>query len=133
MKVNQFNAWAVLSWFCLWGVGANATPKWESIALNDQGSFYIDTKSISEEDGRKKVWSILDYKKQQLTGDGKPYLSLQSQIEINCKKKMARVLHMTYYSGPMQTGKTVYRQGMLHEWMVIDPSSPIHKIARKIC
>jgi hypothetical protein len=31
------------------------------------------------------------------------------------------------------TGDTVYRQGMLHEWMDIDPSSPIYKIARKIC
>ena len=90
MRIKQFKALAVLSCFSLWGVGANATPKWESIALNDQGTFYIDTKSISEEDGRKKVWSVLDYKKQQLTGDGKPYLSLQSQVEINCKKKMAR-------------------------------------------
>ncbi len=133
MKTTPFIALAVLSGACLWSVGANANPKWESITLNDQGAFYIDTKSVSEEDGLKKVLSVLDYKKQQLTSNGKAYLSLQSQIQINCKKKMARVLHMTYYSGPMQTGQTVYRQGMLHEWMDIDPSSPIHKIARKIC
>jgi hypothetical protein len=33
----------------------------------------------------------------------------------------------------MLTGQEVYRQGMLHEWVNIDPASPIHKIARKIC
>jgi hypothetical protein len=115
------------------GFGAQANPKWAPIALSEQGSFYIDTQSTTEEDGKKKVWSVLDYKKQQLTGDGKTYLSLQSQIQINCQQKTARVLHMTYYAGPMGSGKTVYRQGMLHEWMSIDPASPIHKIARKIC
>jgi hypothetical protein len=36
-------------------------------------------------------------------------------------------------SGPMMNGQTVSRQGMLHEWLKIDPTSPIHKIARKIC
>jgi hypothetical protein len=100
---------------------------------NDQGLFYIDTNSVTQEDGRKTVQSVLDYKKPQTTSKGKNYLSLQSQVEVDCKKKMARVLHMTYFSGAMLTGQTVYRQGMLHEWMAIDPSSPIHKIARKIC
>ena len=47
--------------------------------------------------------------------------------------KLARVIHQTYYTGPMLTGKVVMRQGMLHEWMAIDPSSPIQKIARRVC
>lgn len=40
--------------------------------LNDQGLFYIDAQSITEENERKTVWSALDYKKPQNTGDGKP-------------------------------------------------------------
>jgi hypothetical protein len=39
---------------------------------------------------QKKVWSVLDYKKPQITGDGKTYRSLQSQVQINCKQKIAR-------------------------------------------
>ncbi len=115
------------------GLEVKASPKWERIMLNDQGLFYIDPQSITEEDGHKKVWGALDYKKQQLTGNGKTYFSIQTQVQINCQKKMARVLHMTYFAGPMLTGQTVYRQGMLHEWLAIDPTSPIHKIARRIC
>lgn len=124
---------AFLILLCCVGFGVNAGPKWERIALNDQGVFFIDPQSITEEDGYKKVWGALDYKKQQLTGDGKSYLSIQTQVQINCKKKMARVLHMTYFAGPMMTGQTVYRQGMLHEWLNIDSTSPIYKIARRIC
>jgi hypothetical protein len=133
MKIIRIIALTVLTWSCLWSVGANANPKWESIMNNKDGVFFIDTKSITTEDGLKKVWSALDYKKAQTTSNGKTYMSLQSQVQVNCKQKLARVLHMTYYSGAMMTGETVYRQGMLHEWMDIDPSSPIHKIARKIC
>lgn len=100
---------------------------------NPDGLFFIDTQSVTEEDGIKKVWSALDYKKPQTTSNGKTYLSLQSQVQVNCKRKMARVLHMTFYAEAMLKGETVYRQGMLHEWMEIDPNSPIYKIARKIC
>lgn len=133
MKPSPFLFLAVLTWSCFVGSGVNAKPKWEPIMTNDQGLFYIDTNSVTEEDGRKTVQSVLDYKKPQTTSQGKNYLSLQSQVEVDCKKKMARVLHMTYFSGAMLTGQTVYRQGMLHEWMAIDPSSPIQKITRKIC
>lgn len=133
MKLSPFIALAVLTWSFVAGSWANVKPKWEPIMTNDQGLFYIDSNSVTQEDGRKTVQSVLDYKKPQTTSKGKNYLSLQSQVEVDCKKKMARVLHMTYFSGAMLTGQTVYRQGMLHEWMAIDPSSPIHKIARKVC
>lgn len=133
MKIPRRLAFALAGLFCLACLGAQASTKWEAVMLNDQGLFYIDPKSITEEDGRKKVWSALDYKKPQSTGDGKPYLSIHSQIQLNCKLKMARVLHLTYYTGPMLTGQVVSRQGMLHEWLDIDPSSPIQKIARRVC
>ena len=110
-----------------------AAPKWEVIVLNDQGMFYIDANSIEQEAGRKVLWCAIDYKKTQTTAEGKPYLSAQTQLMINCKAKMARVMHLTHYSGAMLTGKVVSRQGMLHDWMDIDPTSAIHKIARRVC
>ena len=110
-----------------------AAPKWEVIVLNDQGMFYIDANSVTQEVGRKVLWSAIDYKKTQTTAEGKPYLSAQTQLMINCKAKMARVMHLTHYSGAMLTGKVVSRQGMLHDWMDIDPTSAIHKIARRVC
>lgn len=133
MKQTRSFASALIGLSLLLGCGAQASTKWEALVLNDQGLFYIDPKSITEEDGRKTVWSAIDYKKPQSTGNGKPYRSIHSQIQINCRMKMARVLHLTYYSGPMLTGQSMERQGMLHEWLEIDPTSPIQKIARRVC
>ena len=134
MRQRQF---AVLTWVTLGALGAlnalAAPPKWDAITLNDQGMFFIDAHSIKDEGGRKVLWSAVDYKKPQSTADGVAYLSVQTQLQINCKAKMARVMHMTYYSGPMLTGKQVGRQGMLHEWLDIDPTSAIQKIARRVC
>jgi hypothetical protein len=127
-----------ISVFCmLIGLGAlnaiAATPKWDAVTLNDQGMFFIDANSIKDEGGKKILWSAVDYKKPQMTADGVAYVSVQTQLQINCKVKMARVMHMTYFTGPMLTGKQVGRQGMLHEWFEIDPTSAIHKIARRVC
>jgi|688.fasta_scaffold89983_3 hypothetical protein len=110
-----------------------AAPKWEVIVLNDQGMFYIDANSVTQEVGRKVLWSVIDYKKTQMTAQGQPYQSAQTQLMVNCEAKMARVMHLTHYSGAMLTGKVVSRQGMLHDWMDIDPTSAIHKIARRVC
>ena len=133
MKLSKPALYAIIGLCFLLCSGVKASTKWEALTLSEQGLFYIDPHSITEEDGRKKVWSALDYKKPQTTGDGKAYLSMHAQIQLNCKLKMARVLHLTYYTGPMLTGKPVSQQGMLQEWMEIDPSSPIHKIARRVC
>ena len=56
-----------ISAFCmLIGLGAlnaiAATPKWDAVTLNDQGMFFIDANSIKDEDGKKVLWSAVDYK-----------------------------------------------------------------------
>ncbi len=133
MKSFKTSTLALIGLSAVLACPSMATPKWDAIVLNDQGMFYIDAHSVTEEAGRKVVWSAIDYKKPQSTAEGLPYLSAQSQLMINCKAKMARVMHLTYYSGAMLTGKVIGRQGMLHEWMEIDPTSAIHKIARRVC
>ena len=129
-KISTFVLIALSSFLALPGMAA---PKWEVIVLNDQGMFYIDANSVTQEAGRKVLWSAIDYKKTQTTAQGQPYLSAQTQLMVNCEAKMARVMHLTHYSGAMLTGKVVSRQGMLHDWMDIDPTSAIQRIARRVC
>jgi hypothetical protein len=135
MTMNCFKTsrWVLIALSSVLAFPGLAAPKWEVVVLNDQGMFYIDANSIEQEAGRKVLWSAIDYKKTQTTAEGKPYLSAQTQLMINCKAKMARVMHLTHYSGAMLTGKVVSRQGMLHDWMEIDPTSAIQKIARRVC
>jgi hypothetical protein len=135
MNVKHFktSTLALIAFSTLLATQSMAAPKWEAITLNDQGMFYIDANSVTQESGRKVLWSAIDYKKTQSTAEGQAYLSAQTQLMINCQAKMARVMHMTYYSGAMLTGKVISRQGMLNEWMDIDPSSAVHKIVRRVC
>lgn len=133
MNCFKTSRWVLIALSSVLAFPGLAAPKWEVVVLNDQGMFYIDANSIEQEAGRKVLWSAIDYKKTQTTAEGKPYLSAQTQLMINCKAKMARVMHLTHYSGAMLTGKVVSRQGMLHDWMDIDPTSAIHKIARRVC
>jgi len=107
--------------------------KWESVMMNDQGVYYVDRQSIRQDGPNTLVWTMLDYKKPQATMDGKAFLSTKSQIMFNCRKKMARIMHMTYFSGAMLDGKEVYKQGMLHDWMEYEPGTPVQRIARRVC
>ena len=135
MNMTYFttSTWVLIALFSVLAAPGMAAPKWEVIVLNDQGMFYIDANSVTQEAGRKVLWSVIDYKKTQMTAQGQPYQSAQTQLMVNCEAKMARVMHLTYYSGAMLTGKVVSRQGMLHDWMDIDPTSAIQRIARRVC
>ena len=133
MPLSQTLMNALVAGTLFWTGATQAKTQWEALVLNDQGLFYIDPKSISEENGRKQLWSVLDYKQTQSTPGGKSYQSIHSQIQLNCQMKLARVVHLTYYSGPMLSGQVIDRQGMLHEWLDIDPKSPMQKIARRVC
>ena len=133
MTYFKTSTWVLIALFSVLTAPGMAAPKWEVIVLNDQGMFYIDANSVTQEAGRKVLWSAIDYKKTQTTAQGQPYLSAQTQLMVNCEAKMARVMHLTHYSGAMLTGKVVSRQGMLHDWMDIDPTSAIQRIARRVC
>ncbi len=133
MNCFKTSRWVLIALSSVLAFPGLAAPKWEVVVLNDQGMFYIDANSITQEAGRKVLWSAIDYKKTQMTAQGQPYLSAQTQLMVNCEAKMARVMHLTHYSGAMLTGKVVSRQGMLHDWMDIDPTSAIQRIARRVC
>jgi hypothetical protein len=54
-------------------------------------------------------------------------------VQINCKARMARLTHMSYFSGGMLSGKEVQKQGMLRDWQEIEADSPMARIARRVC
>jgi len=58
---------------------------------------------------------------------------MRAQAQINCKSQMARLVHMSYYSGAMLSGRPVQQQGLLRDWHEIEPDSPMARIARRVC
>ncbi len=112
---------------------AHSAPRWESVASSDQGHYHIDAASITRDGERRSFNSLLDYRRAQTSASGKTYQSVETQLQVNCSMKMARIIHMTYYSGPMLKGAVVERQGMLKDWAEVDASSPVHRLMRYAC
>ena len=100
---------------------------------NEQGYYAIDMTSVTRDGDRRAFNSALDYRKVQTSAPGKTYRSVETQFQVNCRMKMARIVHMTYYSGPNLSGSVVERQGMLQDWIEVDANSPIHRLMRYVC
>lgn len=110
-----------------------ADTRWEPLTLADQGMYYLDPQSIEQQGPNKQLWTVLDYRSSQTTSEGQSYRSMRAQVQINCKARLARLMHMTYHSGGMLSGAVVQRQGMLRDWMEIEADSPMARIARRVC
>jgi hypothetical protein len=107
--------------------------RWEPLTLADQGMYYMDPQSIEQQGLNKQLWTVLDYRSAQTTSEGQSYRSMRAQVQINCKARLARLTHMSYYSGGMLSGSVVQRQGMLRDWNEIEADSPMARIARRVC
>ncbi len=110
-----------------------ADTRWEPLTLADQGMYYLDPQSIEQQGSNKQLWTVLDYRSPQTNSEGQSYRSMRAQVQINCKARLARLTHMSYYSGGMLSGSVVQRQGMLRDWNEIEADSPMARIGRRVC
>jgi hypothetical protein len=118
---------------CLAASAPVLAVKWELVAQGNTGFYYIDPRSIESDGDRKRVWTVLDYREEQKLQDGARYRSTHAQVQFNCKARLARLVHLTYHSGPMREGSVVLRQGMLQDWFEIEAGSPMQRMAGKVC
>jgi hypothetical protein len=119
---------ALLATLCL-----PAHARMETMGLYPQGVFYIDTASVVREGDYRKVLSTLDYRQAQNSSQGKPFLSTRSQLHIDCKKELVRTLHLTMFAGAMLSGAVVESEGILNEWQLIPPETPMRRIWNRLC
>ncbi len=118
---------------CLACLAPVRAAKWELVAQGHTGFYYIDPRSVETEADRKWVWTVLDYREEQKLHDGARYRSTHAQVQFNCKARLARLVHLTYHSGPMLGGSVVLRQGMLQDWFEIEAGSPMQRMAARVC
>jgi len=123
-----------LGWSALHGQTIAANPRLESVGLYPHAMVYLDTTvAVQRDGGNRKLWTVTDYKQTQSHSSGHIYRSTRSWVEIDCTAKHARVLHLTFFEGPMQSGKAIEREGVLHDWIAITPDSPMSRLAYKAC
>jgi len=131
----MLRAWA-LSVLVITGtvpLSAQTSPPWEPITASERGQFYIDPTSVRKVDGVVRLRTLLDYAQPQMTHNGKAFRSALSQMEIDCKGDMGRIVKMTYHTGLMAGGQLVETQGMIQDWQDIAPESPVRRMAKRVC
>ena len=106
----------------------------ESVGLYAHAAVYIDSaEPVVREGNHRKLWTVTDYKLRQNHEGGTTYRSSRAWMAIDCQARQARVLHLSFFEGPMQSGQVIEREGILHEWLPIPADSPIARIAYKVC
>jgi hypothetical protein len=112
---------------------APSHARWENLGLHTAGIYYIESTSVVREGETRRLMSLLDYRNMQTSNEGKKYLSIRTQLHIDCRTETVRTLHLALFAGPMASGALVESGGMLHEWMPILPNTPMHQIMYKVC
>ena len=108
----------------LWSLGIVSVvyAEWQPVGTTELFSHYIDRGGISKTDHLAKMWVLDDYKIPQKTLDGKPFFSVRTREEYDCKKEQVRTHSVIAHADHM--GKGVYVWGNNY------PSDPWRPISR---
>jgi hypothetical protein len=113
----------------LMAVSAGAMAEWTKTGGGDNpstGAFdhYVDLSTIRKSGNTAKMWTLNDYKKAQIVGNGKSYLSTMGRQEYDCNEEKFRVLSLYFYSGNMKNGDLVLSDDTEDtQWRSIPPES----------
>jgi hypothetical protein len=95
---------------------------WQEVGTAELFNHYVDPGSINKTDHFAKMWVLDDYKVPQKTLDGKPFLSVRTREEYDCKKEKVRTHSVIAHADHM--GKGVYVWGNNY------PNDPWRQITR---
>ena len=85
-------------------ISTSAMAEWTLYNTDNDSKFYVNLASIRRVGHMAKMWDLTDYKTSQSNDNSKPYLSMASQIEYDCKEETFRFLAILNYSGNMRGG-----------------------------
>ncbi len=120
----------MLSLLCAAGA---ANAEWTSVARHANGEFFIDRKSVNIKGDQREVWSMMNYSNPQLSNSGKVYRSTRSLLQLECKTRYARAIHMSFFSGSQLRGEVIGTMGSLPPWEPVPPDSAMREILDLVC
>ncbi len=110
-----------------------AQTRWVPVMLAEKGLFSYDPQSVQTAERITRVRSLMDYKAPQESADGRHYLSTLNELQINCKSHEARITHTSYHSESKAGGQEIRKEGMIRDWLAIQPDTVIERIAKRVC
>jgi len=83
---------------------------------------YLDAGMIPHKGDMRKVWTLTDFKTVQKVA-GNSFMSIERQIENDCRGRRTRVLRSSAFSGNMGHGEVVYTSSETQEWVPVERGS----------
>lgn len=127
-------------------VSSNAVAEWLVVdstgIFNTSFSLYADSYSIQREGGMAKVSFLADYKKPQVRSSHphlKPYLSVETQAEFDCKERKSRLLLAVAFPENMGRGEGTNMSGGgapeidTTKWWPAPPNSHVVSMLKFAC
>ena len=138
MKAAQFTSVVTihlraLCWFTLLAISGGAHAGWTSVGRFDRGEFYIDRSTIDVKGDQREVWSMMNYRNPEMHPNGHIFRSTRSLLQLQCKAKRARAVHLSHFTDAMLGGKQISKMGSLPEWDPVPPDTPIREILDLVC
>jgi hypothetical protein len=110
-----------------------AQAEWRSIGRFDRGEFFIDQRTLQTKGEQREVWSVMNYRNPEMDPQGRIFRSTRSLLQLQCKARKARAIHMSFYTGAMLEGKQISNMGSLPDWEPVPPGTPMHDILDLVC
>ena len=98
-----------------------ALADWKKFGDFDNGSYYVETKSITRQSGYLYFWKMIDFR------------SVKVYIQGDCKIKRIKTLSYEFYTGRRGTGKVEQQESVNKNWKYPPPGRVDHALLKKLC
>lgn len=123
----------VVSSLALLLICSSVQAGWTSVGRFERGEFYIDRSTIEVKGDQREVWSMMNYRNPEMHPNGHIFRSTRSLLQIQCKARLARAVHMSHFTDAMLGGKQISKMGSLPEWDPVPPDTPMREILDLVC
>lgn len=123
----------MLCLFTLLSISGGVQAGWTSVGRFERGEFYIDRSTIEIKGDQREVWSMMNYRNPEMHPNGHIFRSTRSLLQIQCKARLARAVHMSHFTDAMLGGKQISKMGSLPEWDPVPPDTPMREILDLVC
>ena len=113
-------------------LSGSAAAEWVKVDFDGNATVYANPASIRKAGNRVKMWNLIDYMTAQAEM-GRPYMSVTTQSEFDCKKGQTRSLYLSFHSGHMNKGHTVGSVNESGKWIPVVAGSMSETLWQLAC
>jgi len=120
--------------FMLALISTNSVAAWVKVGGNKSMTIYAHPSTIRKTAANKiTMWSLYNYNTVQGSAGSRPYMSLKSHDEYDCRKEQSRMLYSITHSKNMGGGRSLYNRKSDKIWSLISPMSKIKLLWEFAC